>query len=72
MLGTDVSDQGQLRLALEVALRTLVGRGAREPLGQFLVEVLGAVVIVQHAGVGKHLATDLVRKGNWLLKKPDS
>ena len=64
VLGTHVSHQGQLGLALEVALWTLVRRSAWKTLCQLLVEVLSAVVVVQHAGVGEDLTADLERKGN--------
>lgn len=70
MLRANVPDEGQLSLALEVALRTFEGRRRRQTFGQFLVKMLGAVVIVEHPGVGEHLAADLTVVGLVFVELP--
>ena len=70
MLRANVPDEGQLSLALEVALRTFEGRRRRQTFGQFLVKMLGAVVIVEHPGVSEHLAADLTVVGLVFVELP--
>ena len=70
MLSADVSDERQLSLALEIALGTFEGRSRGQTFGQFLVEMLRAVVIVENSGVGEDLAADLTVVGLVFVELP--
>ena len=58
MFSSNVPYQGKLSFTLEVALRTLEGRGRWQTLGKLLVKVLCAVVIIEKSDIGENLSTN--------------